>query len=72
MPQASDPAEDSAVGGENAAEVRVRLQGCDEPVRTERHDPGSDPDPSAVLPHSLPDEPGTADLGEGRQEEQQD
>jgi hypothetical protein len=33
MSQASDPGnEDTAVGSEDAAEVRVGLEGCDEPV----------------------------------------
>ena len=43
--------------------MRVRLQGCDEPVDIECDHAGADPDPAAMFAHSLPHKPGAADLG---------
>jgi hypothetical protein len=57
--------EHPAVGGQNAPEVGVRLQGGDEPVRAKREHTGTDPDPPAVFAHALPDQPGAADLQQG-------
>ena len=73
MPQASEPATKiAAVGGEDPAEVGVGLERGDEPVRAERDDAGGDPPQAAVFAHALPDQPGTADLGEGGDDEQGD
>lgn len=55
--------EHPAVGGENAAEMCVRLQRRDESVGAEGDYAGADLQQSAVLAYSLPDQPGTADLG---------
>src|ERR1051326_3133279 len=62
--------EHAAVGGEDPAEMRVGLQGGDEPVESERHHSGADPDPAAMFPNALPDQPGTADLEQRGQYEQ--
>jgi hypothetical protein len=43
----------------------------DEPVRSQGERTGADPGPAAVLAHPLPDQPGTADLGDCGQDEQQ-
>src|SRR5205085_7468270 len=56
--------EHSAVGGEDAAELGVGLEGGDEAVGAEGDDSRADPDPAAVFPYALPDEPGAADLEE--------
>lgn len=42
--------------------MRVGLQRRDEAIRAEGEHPANDPHPAAVLPHALPDQPGTADL----------
>ena len=64
--------EDAAVGGEDATEVGVGLQGGDEAVQAEGDNAGTDPDPAAVFAYSLPDQPGSADLGDGCRDEQGD
>jgi RNA polymerase sigma factor (sigma-70 family) len=64
--------EDPAVGREDAAEARVGLQGGDEAVEPEGDDPTADPEPPPVLAHPLPHEPGTADLGERGEDEEQE
>jgi MFS family permease len=64
--------EHAAVGGQDAPEVRIRLQGRDEPVSPEREHPGADPEQAAVLADALPHQPGSTDLGEGGQHEQRD
>ena len=71
-PQQRPGHEHPAVGGEDAPEVRIRLQGRDEPVEPERDHPGADPDPAAVLAHALPDQPRAADLGQRGEDEQND
>src|SRR5690606_12254716 len=68
-PQQRSGDEHSAVGGEDTAEVRIGLQGGDETVDAEGNDAGADPDPAPVLAHTLPHQPGTADLGDGSQDE---
>src|SRR5699024_7356392 len=64
--------EDASVGGEDAAEVRVRLERRDDPVEPEGEDAGADPDPAAVLAEPLPDEPRPADLEQRREDEERD
>jgi hypothetical protein len=64
--------EDTAVRGQDAAEVRVRLQGGHEAVQAEADHPRADPDPAAVLADPLPDQPGAADLSQGGEYEQTD
>ena len=46
---------DPPVGGQDAPEIGVRLQGGYEPVQTECDDAGADPRPAAVLAHALDD-----------------
>jgi hypothetical protein len=70
MPQRSDPATKTPVRGEDASEVGVWLEGCDEPIRTEGDDSGTDPGPATVLADPLPHQPCAADLGEGREHEE--
>lgn len=62
--------EDAAVGSEDPPEVGVVLQGGDEAVDSECDDAGTDPGPSLVLAHALPDQPGATDLEQGGGEEQ--
>jgi hypothetical protein len=67
--------EDPAVGGENPAEVRVRLKSGDEPVAAQGEDSGGNPSQAAMFSPSLPDQPRTADLRErskGEQEQRSD
>jgi len=59
----------ATVGGEDATEVGVGLQGGDEAVEAEADDASSDPDPAVVLADALPHEPGTADLDQGGNDE---
>src|ERR687891_262842 len=64
--------EDAAVGGEDAPEVGVVLEGGDEAVGGERGDAGADPGGAAVFTDALPDQPGAADLcdgGDGEEDE---
>lgn len=70
-PQQRPGHEHSAVGGQDAPEVRVRLQRGDEPVQAQGDDTGTDPRPPLVLAYALPYQPGPADLGDGGQGEQQ-
>ena len=62
--------EDAAVGGENPAEVCIRLEGSDETVGSERDHTGADPQPPPAVPHALPHEPGAPDLGKRRGNEE--
>jgi hypothetical protein len=62
--------EDAAVGGEDAPEMWVLLEGGDEPVGGEGGDTGGDPGDASVFTDALPDEPGAADLGDGSESEQ--
>lgn len=62
--------EDSAVGGKDPPEVGAGLEGGDEPVQAESDHAGPDEHEAPFLAHSLPDEPGTANLGDGGEDEQ--
>lgn len=64
--------EDAAVRSQDPPEVRIGLQRCDEPVRSERHDAGTDPRDTAMFTHALPDQPRAADLGNCGDSEQHD
>jgi Co/Zn/Cd efflux system component len=64
--------EHAAVCRQDAAEVRVGLERRDEPVQAEGDDPRADPHQAAVFPHTLPDQPGAADLRDRGHHEQQD
>jgi hypothetical protein len=46
------------------------LEGGDDPVGTEGDDAAGDPPQAAMFAPALPDQPGTADLGERSQHEQ--
>ena len=73
MPQVREPATNTpTVGGQDAAEVGVRLERGDEPVKAKGEDAGADEGQAAVFADTLPDEPGPTDLGQGGQGEQQD
>jgi hypothetical protein len=63
--------EHPAVRGQDAAEVRVGLEGGDEPIEPEGQDAGTDKGQAAVFADALPDQPGPADLGQGGQGKQQ-
>src|SRR5690606_4436100 len=62
--------EDSAVGGKDPPEVLEGLEGGDEPVQAESDHAGHDEHEALLLAHSLPYEPGTANLGDGSEDEQ--
>lgn len=56
--------EHPTVGGQDPAEVGVRLQRGDDPVQAQRDHAGADPHHAALLVYALPDQPRAADLGE--------
>lgn len=62
--------DDPAICSQDAPEIGVGLEGGDEPIRGEAHDPESDEDDAALLADALPHEPGAADLGERRRDEE--
>lgn len=62
--------EHTAVRSEDPPELRRRLPGRDEPVDAEGDEPRADPQQPAVLPDTLPDQPGAADLSDCREHEQ--
>ena len=64
--------ENTAVGGQDPAEVGVGLQGRHEAVRTQSHHARRDEEQATVLTDALPDQPRTADLGERGQQEEPD
>jgi hypothetical protein len=65
VPQAREPRhKHTAVGGEDAPKVCIGLQGCHEAVGAERDDAASYPKQASVFADPLPDQPGSADLGE--------
>jgi hypothetical protein len=71
-PQQRTRHEHPAVGGQDAAEVRVGLQRRHESVSAQREHSGADPREAPPLPNALPHEPRPADLRHGCQGEQDD
>lgn len=61
--------EDPTVGGRDAPEVSVGLEGGDEVVQAESDDTSADPWPASVFAGALPDQPGAADLAAGGADE---
>src|SRR4051794_39239419 len=68
--QAADD-EHPTIGGEHPAEGGIGLQGRHEAVAAQGDHAGARPQQAAVLPDALPDEPGTTDLGDRGEHEEQ-
>jgi hypothetical protein len=62
--------EHAVVRGQDAPEVRIRLQRGDEAVQPQSDDPRAHPQPAPVLAHALPDQPRPTNLSKRRQTEQ--
>jgi hypothetical protein len=62
--------ENPTVGGQDPAEVRIRLERGEEPVAPQRDHTRGDPRRAAVFSPALPDQPGAADLRDGGNPEQ--
>ncbi len=72
MPPPESDDKDARVGGHDPAEVRLLLEGGDEPIASQRHDARADPGDAAVGSDPLPHEPRPPDLGHGGHDEQPD
>lgn len=69
MPQASEPATNTTVGGQDPTEMGVRLQCGEEPIDPKRNNSESRPKPTPLLADALPYQPRATDLRNRRQDE---